>query len=217
MKIINLSYILSNNTPSYGSRHKFKIIKEKSILDGDSSNSFTLSFLNHMGTHIDAPNHFHKDGKKIADFEPEELIFNNPQLINVDLSQFNEISKSTIVEEIDTRSDIIFFRTYFSKKRSSREYIESYPVFSSSFANELKNYYPNLRCIGMDIISLTSPLNRDEGTKSHQILLNNDSREIMIIEDMFLDNYNNKIDKAIVIPLMVEGIDSAPCTVYGIY
>ena len=69
----------------------------------------------------------------------------------------------------------------------------------------------------MDIISLTSPLNRDEGTKSHQILLNNDSREIMIIEDMFLDNYNNKIDKAIVIPLMVEGIDSAPCTVYGIY
>jgi len=217
MNIINLSYPLSKDTPSYGSKHNFIASPEKSILNNDSSNSYILNFLNHMGTHIDAPNHFHKSGKKIIDFSPEDLLFHKPQLIDIDLTLLNEISHSTLVDKINIESDIIFFRTYFSNKRNNREYIESYPVFSSKLAYDLKKNFPKIKSIGLDIISLTSPLNREEGTKSHKILLANDSREILIIEDMNLNYYEEKIQKIMVVPLMVEDIDSAPCTVYGIY
>ena len=217
MNIINLSYPLSENTPSYGSKHKFIISPEKSILNNDSSNSYMLSFLNHIGTHIDAPNHFYKNGKKITDYDPEDFIFRKPQIINIDLTKSNEISHATLVDKINIDSDIIFFRTFFGKKRHTTDYVNSYPVFSSKLAFDLKNNFPKIRSIGLDIISLTSPLNRDEGTKSHKILLSDDSREILIIEDINLSVYKDKINKILVVPLMVKDIDSSPCTVYGIY
>ena len=217
MNIINLSYLLSEDTPSYGSKHKFIASSEKSILNNDSSNSYILSFLNHIGTHIDAPNHFHKNGKKISDFSAEDLIFHKPQIIDIDLTISNEISHATLVDKINIDSDVVFFRTFFGKKRHTSDYINSYPVFSSKLAFDLKSNFPKIKSIGLDIISLTSPLNREEGTKSHQILRADDSREILIIEDMNLSVYEDKIDKIMVVPLMVKDVDSAPCTVYGIY
>ena len=57
-----------------------------------------------MGTHIDAPNHFHKSGKKIIDFSPEDLLFHKPQLIDIDLTLLNEISHSTLVDKINIES-----------------------------------------------------------------------------------------------------------------
>ena len=69
----------------------------------------------------------------------------------------------------------------------------------------------------MDIISLTSPLNKQEGKKSHENLLNESkSKPILIVEDMFLENFSNEINKIIISPFYVKGMDSAPCNVYGI-
>jgi len=76
MKLISLSYNLSKNTPSYGGRHKIKIAQYERIQDGSTANSFMVEFYNHIGTHIDCPNHFYSDGLKICDYDINYFIFN---------------------------------------------------------------------------------------------------------------------------------------------
>ena len=215
MKLISLSYNLSKNTQSYGGRHKIKIAQYERIQDGSTANSFMVEFYNHIGTHIDCPNHFYSDGLKICDYDINYFIFNEPQIIDVDLSSKNEIDIDNLSEPCIHSSDIIFFRTYFSKKRKSEDYIKNYPVFKLQLVNHLKKNCKNLRAIGFDIISLTSPLNKNEGKEAHKILLGNDN-PILIVEDMKLDFYDDKISKIIISPYFFEEIDSAPCSVYGI-
>ena len=215
MKFIQLSYNLNKNTPSYGGRHKVSIEPFEQIKNGSTANSYMVNFYNHIGTHIDAPNHFFESGKKIIDYNINELFFKKPQIIDVSLLEKNEISLETIVGECDIESDIILFRTFFSKYRNSEKYINSYPVFSSEFAKYLKDKCKKLRAIGFDTISLTSPLNKEEGKKAHQLFLNGET-PTLIIEDMNLEHYSSNIKKILVVPFNFEKIDSAPCGVYGI-
>ncbi len=215
MKFIQLSYNMNEDTPSYGGRHKVSIKPFEKIKNGNTANSYKVHFYNHIGTHIDCPNHFFNSGKKITDYSINDLLFNNPQIIDVDLSKKNEISSKTILSEINKNADIILFRTFFSKYRHSKKYINDYPVFTSEFVCFLIKECVNLRTIGFDIISLTSPINKDEGKKAHQLLLGNE-KPILIIEDMNLENYTNNIKNILVAPFNFEKIDSAPCNVYGI-
>ena len=217
MKLIPLSYELSKSTPSYGNKHKVTVKQIEKISKGDTSNSYEMKIYNHIGTHVDCPNHFYDNGKKIDQYNIDDFIFKSPQLIDVTLKENHMISKQTITKELNKETDIFLFRTYFSKVRESEEYINHYPYFCSNFATHLKNNFPKLRAIGMDIISLTSPINKKEGKKSHEILLDQSKSEpILIIEDMFLENFSNEINKIMISPFFVKGIDSAPCNVYGI-
>ena len=64
MKIF-LSYVLDENTPTYGNRDKFTINTKSQIVDGVGANTSTWSFSNnHMGTHMDTPYHFIESGAK---------------------------------------------------------------------------------------------------------------------------------------------------------
>jgi len=217
MKLIPLSYELSESTPSYGNKHKVIVKQIEKISKGDTSNSYQMKIYNHIGTHVDCPNHFYDNGRKIDDFQINAFIFKSPQLIDINLNEHNMISEKTLEKKLNPEADIFLFRTYFSKKRNSKKYINKYPYFCSNFATHLKKNFPLLRAIGMDIISLTSPLNKQEGKKSHEILLNESkSNPILIVEDMFLENFSNEINKIIISPFYVKGMDSAPCNVYGI-
>jgi len=217
MHIINLSYPLSETTPSYGDKHKISIKALEQISRGNTSNSYEVKFYNHIGTHIDCPNHFFDNGKKINEYKINDFVFNSPQIVDVDIIELNEISYKTITQKLSVDSDIILFRTFFSQYRLDKKYINNYPFFASDLAKDLKNNFPNLKAIGLDIISLTSPINKNEGKKCHQILLD-DSRNnaIMIIEDMYLDLYDKKINNIIVSPIFIDKIDSSPCNVFGI-
>lgn len=215
MKFIQLSYNINESTPSYGDRHKVSIEPFEQIKNGSTANSYMVNFYNHIGTHIDSPNHFFDSGKKIIDYDVNELFFDRPQIIDVNLSEKNEISLETIVEECDNEADIILFRTFFSKYRNSEKYINHYPVFKSHFVNYLIKECPRLKAVGFDTISLTSPLDKQEGKKAHQLFLGGSS-PILIIEDMFLEFYNSNIKKILVSPFNFEKVDSAPCNVYGI-
>jgi len=219
MKFIELSYNINENTPSYGGRHKVSIKEYEQIKNGNTANSYMINFYNHIGTHLDCPNHFFDEGDKISNYSINHLFFTKPQLIEVDLTNNNEISKSTILSKCNKDADIIFFKTSFGKYRKDEKYIKEYPVFMSSFASYLKSECKNLKVVGLDIISLTSPLNKKEGKKAHQIFLGKDllySNPILILEDVNLENYNSKIKNILISPFNFEKIDSAPCNVYGL-
>jgi arylformamidase len=61
------------------------------------------------------------------------------------------------------------------------------------------------------MISISSPIHRDEGRRAHRELLSRD--DFLIIEDMDLMEKPREIRRLILAPLMVEIMDSSPCLV----
>ena len=76
-----------------------------------------------------------------------------------------------------------------------------------------------VQAIGMDWISVSSFENRELGRQAHRAFLNRDGEghPVLIIEDMDLSADLNGLREVWVAPLLVEGIDSAPCTIIGIF
>ncbi len=75
--------------------------------------------------------------------------------------------------------------------------------------------FPNLRALAIDSLSFASPKNIKEGIEAHRILMNEDDKDIFLIEDINLDFNLKLIKKVYVIPLFVKGFDSAHCTVFA--
>ena len=82
-KFVYLSYILDDNTPSYGNRNKFITTKKSDISRGDVANDTTVETTVHIGTHIDMPYHFFEDGQTIEDFDIDFFNFENILFIEI--------------------------------------------------------------------------------------------------------------------------------------
>lgn len=212
MKPIFLSYFLDQNTPAYGGETDLISVKRsRSIINGDNSNNSIITLTSHIGTHIDFPFHFSNDGKKSDDYPASFWIFNNIGIINCSIENV-----SREIQKLDTDIDILILKTGFGKYRGMNDYWKSQPVIPSSLALTLRNRFPNLRIFGFDMISLTSKLDRIEGKIAHiNFLINHD---ILILEDMNLNELNEKIPKKIIVsPLQIAELDGTPCTVIGVF
>ena len=67
----------------------------------------------------------------------------------------------------------------------------------------------------MDLISISSYSNREEGRKAHHAYLNPKSgKPVLLIEDMKLSSISH-LKKVIVAPLLVDKADGVPCTILG--
>jgi arylformamidase len=211
-KNIFLSYYMDDNTPLYGGYYGVKMQNLRSIENGDSANTKLLEFCNHSGTHIDFPNHFSIQGKVVEDYDANFWIFNSPYFIEIEAID-NQIIDLTIeqIHAIPQNVDFLILKTGFSKFRNEERYWKSNPGIAPELASKLKLRCPNLRVLGMDIISLTSFGDRPLGRISHnKFLIDNN---ILIVEDMFLDNLISQPKKIYCLPLLRKGLDGSPVTV----
>jgi kynurenine formamidase len=211
-KYIYLSYFLNSNTPLYGGDIGINIIKDRSIQDGDTSNTKRLEFHNHSGTHIDFPNHFIDDGKRSSDYKADFWIFNHPfvvklQVGDAEIIDFTEFTLASIPVE----TDFLILNTEFYKYRNEERFWNTNPGIAPELAGKLKGRCPNLRVLGMDTISLTSFQHRELGRVSHRKFLG--EYDILLVEDMKLDQLTTIPVKINCFPLLVENIDGAPVTI----
>ncbi|OEH85499.1 hypothetical protein BHU72_05280 [Desulfuribacillus stibiiarsenatis] len=217
--IILLSHPISMVNPAYGNPTKTLDWKQtKSIPKGDSCNSYSIVIENHIGTHVDAPAHFFEGGRKIAEYEPAYWHFKNVQIIDVALEEGQLLSKIEIEHEVKADIEILLLRSGWSKKRGELSYSNCNPGILPEVATWLRTDYPNVRCLGMDWISVSSYMHRDIGRQAHCAFLNPDEHgePILLLEDMFIPLDNYKLVEVLVAPFMIDCIDSAPVTVYGI-
>ncbi|NHZ85205.1 MAG: cyclase, partial [Planctomycetia bacterium] len=92
--ILFLSHPYTANTPSYGNRDMVKITINSSIDSGNTANSSCWIFTNnHIGTHIDVPFHFSKNGKKVIDIPARDWLFQKVALIDVPCTEVRLISE----------------------------------------------------------------------------------------------------------------------------
>lgn len=203
---------MDDNTPLYGGEYGVKMQSLRSIENGDTANTKLLEFCNHSGTHIDFPNHFSIQGKVVENYDANFWSFNSPHFIEIEAidNQIINLTKEQI-HAIPQNVDFLILKTGFSKYRNEDRYWKSNPGIAPELADKLKFWCPNLRVLGMDIISLTSFGNRPLGRISHnKFLIDND---ILIVEDMYLDNLISQPKNIYCLPILRKGLDGSPVTI----
>ena len=214
-KWVWLSHVFSEKTPAYGGGPGLEVLIEKSLSRGDSCNKASLTLSNHLGSHVDAPLHFIPEGRSVSEFEPAEWFFTQPVLVDLPILEPSLITVTKIAESIPqgkTNPDLLLIRTGFSIYRGQERYWKSGPGFSPDLNHFLKELFPDLRAVGVDCISLSSLLWRDEGRQAHKEFLGSG---MLIFEDLALGNIEEGWTPNLVVamPLRYLNADGAPCTI----
>ena len=217
--MIFLSYVLDKNTPTYGNRNKFEIIKKSDISNGDVANDSYISTTVHIGTHIDMPYHFFDDGQTVEDFDADFWIFEKVLFFNIEPNDV--IIKDEIIKKLDLIEDIgyeiLVVKTGICDIRDSEKFWSENFGFSPDIYNYLVEKFPSIRVFGFDSISISSFSNRLIGREAHKRFLN-PQKPILLLEDMDLRyvNETTNIKEIIIAPLRIAKCDGLPCTVFGI-
>lgn len=214
-----LSYTLNTRDRAFPGAPTISLSPFESIEDGDACNTFQVTLFNHFGTHMDGPNHFNGDGKKLYELELSRFIFERPLLVDIPKSVGEMVMQEDLVpfEDQIMKADLLLIRSGFSRMREENNAVYSAqgPCISSEAARLITKKYSNLKAVGMDWISLSSPLHIEDGVLAHQIMLGKQGNApVLIIEDIDLrDLQADKLETVFALPVFIEGIDSAPVTI----
>ncbi|MBU2510516.1 cyclase family protein [bacterium] len=218
-RVIYLSYPLSNKTPLYGNGDGIDISRERNMDEGHSCNTMKYSFPNHAGTHIDAPRHFNSKGATLDKYPAEFWFFSQIEMIDLSgkIDDLHLVKPEELPTPSNRNAELILLKTGYSTKRGTECYTLSPPGVSAEVADWIRESYTRVRCLGMDIISVSSYGKREEGRLSHHAFLNPEKGEpILLIEDMDL-SFKKTPKYVMVSPLIVENSDGSPCMVLGFY
>lgn len=215
-----LSHSLGQVVPAYGCEDAELTLRQtKSVREGDSCNTFWLGLENHFGTHVDAPAHFYDDGMTIAEYPPETWICHRPCVVRLESKENELIDIDSLAGHISETADVVLLQSGFQRFRETPRYSCHNPGLKPEIGLWLRKEYPLVRMVGFDFVSLSAFQHRDVGREAHRAFLDphGSGTPILIIEDMDLSCELNGLESVLVVPLRVAGLDSAPCTVIGVF
>ena len=183
---------------------------------GDSCNTRLWRMSNHIGTHIDCPRHFSREGDTLDAYPASFWLFSRTAVIDMIQVESGQILtvKDLDLSRVPSDVELLLIKTGFCDLRDTAVYWQSNPGFHPELAPTLRRYFPKLRVIGFDSISLTSFTHRSIGREAHKSFLDH-SRPILIMEDMDLAEIDNNslVWQVMIAPIRVKDADAAPCTV----
>lgn len=219
--LVQLSFVMTALTPFPselvpGSRLEVRQVASRKT-DGDPV-VYVIQFCNHLGTHIETPAHHVDRAPGIADFTVDEFVFDRPVVLDVDVAMGEAIEPSHLEPHTEAISgaDLLLLRTGACNHATDdpETYMRSSPGLSVAAARHLAGF-AGLRALGLDAWSLGRLSHPDESREAHNILLGK-GRRFLIIETMDLRELDVPPAQVIALPLLVEGLDAAPCTVLGV-
>lgn len=219
-KKILLSYYIDNDSPYYIGTTKPSITQKTKIENGDDYNSYTIEVFNHCGTHVDAPRHFISGAKAISEYDIGELSFDNPLIVECKKTP-NKLITVEDIENIDLDGyDCLLFKTGLEKYRDENLdiYLTQNPGVSPDTINWIRTNHQNIRCIGIDCISMARYNDAEIAKETHITAFKIEEsygEPLLFIEDMKLEEVDTDqtISNLIIVPWQIKGIDSAPCTI----
>jgi len=217
---VYLSHILKESTPLYGGKGKIEIARVRSISSGDTCNNSELSMPVHSGTHLDAPFHFDQEGAKLDDYPADYWFASKPAMITFPASPGMIVRMEHLEEKlqgIPKATDLLLLKTGAEEWRNTQKdvYCEQGVGLGTDVANWIRRNL-NLKFIGLDFISVASPMHRQEGKATHRALLSKtpyNSEPVLIIEDMTLADLTDAPKNAWVVPFRYYNADGAMVTV----
>ena len=212
MKVIDLTLTVSEKIPTFPGSPKPHFIEWETI-PKDGYNLELLFLSTHTGTHIDAPFHFVKNGKKIHEIAPERLV-NEAVLIRIGKNSNRSISKTDIQNfeqkngKIENGSTVIFY-TEWQKNLNKEFYFTENPGLSVSAAKYLVSKKINM--VGIDSPSID--LGTDSKFSVHHVLAKNN---ILIVENLAnLNKIKSNNFHLITSPLKLKNATGSPIRAFG--
>ena len=212
MKVIDLTLTISEKIPTFPGSPKPHFIEWETI----PKNGYNLELLflsTHTGTHIDAPFHFVKNGKKIHEITPERLV-NEAVLIRIGKNSNRSISRTDIQNfeqkngKIESGSTVIF-HTGWQKNLNKKFYFTENPGLSVSAAKYLVSKKINM--VGIDSPSID--LGTDSKFSVHHVLAKNN---ILIVENLAnLNKIKSNNFHLITSPLKLKNATGSPIRAFG--
>lgn len=199
MKIIDISWPISENMTTYKNKKvvEFKPAKE---FEKDNARETILTLNTHVGTHIDAPSHFLKDGKTIDQIALEKLC--GPCRV-LDLTNVQESISEKDLEKFDIlENEIILLKTKNSSKSPSEEFDPLFIYLKADGAKYLAN--KKIKAVGIDYLGIER---NQPGHPTHKALL---EAQIPIIEGLRLEQVSKDTYNLICLPISLDGLDAAP-------
>jgi arylformamidase len=203
MKIHDISFPISNETPVYEGDPNVRIEVASSFAKGDHANVTGLCFGAHTATHVDAPNHFIDGTRRIHELELEKLIGR---------CRVVEIEKDVIEilpEHVGDLENVerILFKTRNSEfwNAAGEGFRKDFTYISPAAARVLAD--AGLKLVGIDYLSVEKFGSTDFAT--HITLL---EKEIVIVEGLDLRKISAGDYEIICLPLKIvsETGDGAP-------
>jgi len=212
VKVIDLTLTVSEKIPTFPGSPKPHFIEWETI-PKDGYNLELLFLSTHTGTHIDAPFHFVKNGKKIHEIAPERLV-NEAVLIRIGKNSNRSISKTDIQNfeqkngKIENGSTVIF-HTGWQKNLNKKFYFTENPGLSVSAAKYLVSKKINM--VGIDSPSID--LGTDSKFSVHHVLAKNN---ILIVENLAnLNKIKSNNFHLITSPLKLKNATGSPIRAFG--
>lgn len=205
MKVYDLTIPISEKIPTFPGSPAPHFIEWDSL--GQDDYNLEMIFLStHTGTHIDAPYHFVKSGKKIHELDPSRFL-QNAILIRIKSKATQAITKSDIIQyekkygKIPNGSTIIFATGWNDK---SRKDFFANPGLSESAAKYLVSKRTNL--VGIDSPSIDAGNNAKYA--AHHVLLKGN---VLILENLCnLSKIRNTNFNLVALPLRLQGTTGSP-------
>ena len=203
MKIYDVTFPISEQTPVYEGDPTVKIDVCSAISKGDAANVTGLCFGAHTATHVDAPNHFIEGTRKVHELELEKLIGDCCVL---------ELDETVLAIEPNHLGNLENIERILFKTRNSNFWNEPEKGFRKDFtyispeaAKVLAE--ANEKLVGIDYLSVEKFGSSDFAT--HITLL---EKEIVIIEGLDLREISAGNYELICLPLKIisETGDGAP-------
>lgn len=205
-KIFDISLPITQDMVIWPGDPKVTIRQVSSLEKGDSANVSQIRMSVHTGTHIDAPLHFLKKGKSIAEIPLEKMI---GEVLVMDLGEDVDVISSSVLEnhpQIETLYTIpkILFKTRNSHlwKEGKNYFVEDYVALDSSGAEFLGKF--DLDIIGVDYLSVAA---FNDTEVPHQLLL---KREIVLLEGIILAEVPAGIYDLYCLPLALAVCEGSP-------
>ena len=203
MKIYDITFPISEQTPVYEGDPNVKIDVCAALARGDVANVTSLCFGAHTATHVDAPNHFIEGTRKVHELELEKFIGDCTVL---------ELDESVLAIEPKHLGNLENIERILFKTRNSAFWNEPEKGFRKDFtyitpeaAKVLAN--AGIKLVGIDYLSVEKF--GAESFDTHITLL---EKEIVIIEGLDLRLVSAGDYELICLPLKVisETGDGAP-------
>lgn len=179
-----------------------KLMQTSRLDEGNGVNNSKLICDVHIGTHVDAPLHYIRDGKTIEQLKLDDLIglaavvyLPNIKSVTKDVLENLSLPENTRRLLLRTRNSVLW-------ENESRRFQTNYVALTRDAAQWVVDH--NIRLIGVDYLSVQR---YDDDSQTHEILL---SAGVIIVEGLNLAHVESGLYELICLPLKLVGSEGAP-------
>ena len=205
MTLYDISLTITEDLPTWPGDPGIILKKTSQIKEGEMVNLTHISTSVHVGTHVDAPNHFLREGET-AENIPLDLLVGPAEVI--EFSADRHITADDLQEmDICTKGKRLLIKTSNSKywAEGLNQFQEGFLALDPGAAAYLVDC--GVEVVGVDYLSV-APFSDPEPT--HRILL---EAGILIIEGLNLSGIKPGPYQLLCLPLKIGGSDGAPARV----